>query len=427
MSLSFLHKKSWHTGKSVNQRDVWHDEEKVKEEAERMRKRSETLEKEKEQEEMERIINGETASQRQGLSFMYKQPESLTAKGAAAVKGSNVDIKTSFHEQGEEDGLFDEDDDPAVRDFKRMMAGRAVAAATANSANTATATTASSASASASAAPFDDDGKPDHRSALEKSVGKRQNSSMTVSSQIALHPELKNAPMAHKSGADMDNMIIKFNPLGKVLRNVRCKLCGFVGHAKGDRECKVGGWDPFSNTGFSKGDAAKSSDTAEKDTSAKSDTTTKKHRERAVEKRDRSDDSDDDSDGSRRRKKKSKKEKKSKKSKKSKMEAALKVLREAEEHTEAKSSSEHAPKSSLCVRELNVVTKKMLWGVLARYKPIGIEYGEGDEMNSAFVHFADAGRAAEVLTACRYGSDQPAFVRIQNEDVDRDLVIKLAE
>lgn len=39
---------------------------------------------------------------------------------------------------------------------------------------------------------------------------------------------------------------IKFNPLGKQLRNVKCLKCGEYGHQRGDRECKMGGWDPFS-------------------------------------------------------------------------------------------------------------------------------------------------------------------------------------
>lgn len=235
---------------------------------------------------------------------------------------------------------------------------------------------------------------------------------MTVSAQIALHPELANAPMAHKKGATMDNMIVKFNPLGKVLRNVRCKVCGIVGHAKGDRECKVGGWDPFSVGGFTAFETTKES---------KSDKT-------AVEKRVRSDtdDSDVSSDEPRRKKKKKeKKEKKAKKKKKSKMEEALKVLREAEDLTETKSEEKQQPKSSLRVRELNVVTKSMLWASLERFKPLSIEYGQGDEVNSAVVNFDREGRAAEVLTACRYGSDQPAFVRITNESVDRDLLLEL--
>ncbi len=47
-------------------------------------------------------------------------------------------------------------------------------------------------------------------------------------------PFLKNAPTA---GAFTENTKLTFNPLGRVVRDVRCLRCGVFGHQSGDREC----------------------------------------------------------------------------------------------------------------------------------------------------------------------------------------------
>ena len=39
---------------------------------------------------------------------------------------------------------------------------------------------------------------------------------------------------------------LNFKPLGAVLRNIQCLKCGQWGHSRGDRECPVSGWNPFS-------------------------------------------------------------------------------------------------------------------------------------------------------------------------------------
>jgi hypothetical protein len=69
----------------------------------------------------------------------------------------------------------------------------------------------------------------------------------------------------------------------------------------------------------------------------------------------------------------------------------------------------------------------MLRPVLARHEPALIEYGRGRDVNCAYVRFGAAGRAGEVLEACRYGMEQVAFVRVQGEGVDRDMPMELVE
>ena len=86
-------------------------------------------------------------------------------------------------------------------------------------------------------------GLGDGRTQLEKAVGRRDNTALTLEEQVARFPSLKNAPMA--PGMKSSNVEVSFKPLGAEIRNVRCLRCGVWGHQRGDRECKLGGWDPF--------------------------------------------------------------------------------------------------------------------------------------------------------------------------------------
>ena len=38
---------------------------------------------------------------------------------------------------------------------------------------------------------------------------------------------------------------MNFKPLGQVIRNVQCMACKKWGHARGERECELSGWNPF--------------------------------------------------------------------------------------------------------------------------------------------------------------------------------------
>ena len=88
---------------------------------------------------------------------------------------------------------------------------------------------------------------------LERAVGKRNASSVTYQEQIARFPQLQNAPVALKRKRDGEEEVtttnLNFKPLGAQIRNVRCLTCKIWGHSKGDRECKLSGWDPFSAAG----------------------------------------------------------------------------------------------------------------------------------------------------------------------------------
>uniref|UniRef100_A0A7S1G1C1 CBF1-interacting co-repressor CIR N-terminal domain-containing protein n=1 Tax=Corethron hystrix TaxID=216773 RepID=A0A7S1G1C1_9STRA len=86
--------------------------------------------------------------------------------------------------------------------------------------------------------------KVDNRTALEKSVNRPLSAAATtLEQQLERFPQLKNAPIA--GGMKGTNVSVSFKPLGMELRNVRCMKCGEWGHSKGDRECKVDGWNPF--------------------------------------------------------------------------------------------------------------------------------------------------------------------------------------
>merc|ERR1712032_1258394 len=98
----------------------------------------------------------------------------------------------------------------------------------------------------------------DNLTRLEKAVGRKEDASrgaLKYATQIERFPQLRNAPLEiTRKGHDITDvatMNIRFKPLGTQIRNVRCLACGVWGHGRGDRECSVGGWDPFSQNSTS--------------------------------------------------------------------------------------------------------------------------------------------------------------------------------
>jgi hypothetical protein len=85
------------------------------------------------------------------------------------------------------------------------------------------------------------------QSALERAVGaKTGTNNLSLEEQIQRFPVLANAPRA--KGMTATDVGVTFKPLGTQIRNVKCMACGIWGHSKGDRECRVSGWDPFAVT-----------------------------------------------------------------------------------------------------------------------------------------------------------------------------------
>ncbi|GMH61309.1 hypothetical protein TrRE_jg13488, partial [Triparma retinervis] len=239
MSLSFLQKKSWHTAKSSNVKEVWLKEEEAKKLKKKNAERDEVIKREKEAEELERSMTGEIGGNKASLSFMYKEPE------------ANKEDEKSFVQSVDDSHVeYDDADDDAARAFKRMMAGvveveNKIGFGEKEEGEEGVKDVWEKAQVE------DDLYKEANKdlSALEKATGKKRKITGSLASQVEMFPELKNAPVA--KGLQHTSVSIKFNPLGKQFRQVKCMKCGAFGHQKGDRECRVGGWDPFNHTGAS--------------------------------------------------------------------------------------------------------------------------------------------------------------------------------
>ncbi|KAL7467855.1 hypothetical protein ACHAXS_008086 [Conticribra weissflogii] len=278
--LAFLTKKSFNPANWSNQRRVWEARQQNEAERRRLAEREAQVKREREEEDLARMIGGEEEGGRKALGFMYE--------GGRIPGLKREDRRCGNADDGEENERFEnelvggsekEDDignvhcDDAAAAFRNMLA-RGAAASDDIVENAA----AGSTSGAASAGTTTDDqqqlqqqkqqqqGSKDHRTNLEKIVGRGINagSGVTLAQQMERFPMLKGAPMvlqkpnsgAGKSGGGEDggdenatagaNVVgLNFKPLGQVLRNVQCLKCGKWGHARGDRECELSGWDPF--------------------------------------------------------------------------------------------------------------------------------------------------------------------------------------
>ena len=265
--LAFLSKKFFNPANLNNQRRVWEAEQRAEKEAKAAKERAEQLKRERDDEELAKARGGKTGGDRAALSFMYAVPP-----GMADEK------KRGGHGDGDEDafGLSGSEDDrkPAAAaagvianasgDITQRQPGDDDAAAAFRAMlqrpsddadhDASQSTGPSNALVGSEYDPSAADQKPsassggvsgDNRTQLEKAVGRRDayNTSLTLEEQVARFPSLKNAPMA--PGMKADNVNVSFKPLGAEIRNVKCLKCGVWGHSKGDRECKLSGWNPF--------------------------------------------------------------------------------------------------------------------------------------------------------------------------------------
>ena len=244
MSLSFLSKKSWHTAKHSNIKNVFMEEEKEKVVIKMSEERQRTIEREAELENLERAIGGEDAVAKHQLSFMYNKPPGGDENDVSLNANANANANNPNSTNNIVDASsaqIQEDDDPATREFRAMLAGEIAASALSTDSTQKLSTT-------NNAEPVDSNrlmGANDTRSSLEKQVGRGAAVDISLAEQVARFPELKNAPMA--AGMHATSVQVKFAPLGKQFRQVKCIKCGLWGHSKGDRDCKdKGGFDPFS-------------------------------------------------------------------------------------------------------------------------------------------------------------------------------------
>lgn len=267
--LAFLTKKQFNPSNISNQKRVWEAEQKAQQQEAKAKEREKQLRMERDHEEMLRSTQGKMVSDKASLRFMYEPPVSKKEE-ASGVRDSRIFVKDSSHDTDIPSIFQRQDgDDEAAAAFRRMLAETTSATTEAISQKQHTFTNAeqeqdeaynasnntySSLVLTGSTAEITRKNAP--LTQLEKAVGKRHDGGplgLTYEEQIARFPQLKNAPMVikrtgdSKEAASSENMAVKFQPLGAQIRNVRCLKCGVWVHSRGDRECAMSGWDPFSS------------------------------------------------------------------------------------------------------------------------------------------------------------------------------------
>jgi CBF1 interacting corepressor len=259
--LKFLSKKGFNPQNFSNRKRVWEREQASQNEERRVKERNEELRRERDDEELTRS-RGDSLK----VNFLYAVPPGLET---AAAPGTTAAAAASKKEPSADFGdvsltLRQPGDDDAAAAFRAMLAeaehsikdnksdekqhNKTLVRGTAPGSfgtvlQGSTYDKFAEFAAAADQQQSQDRKPPQDRasSALEKAVGRRQQGgSLTLAEQIERFPALANAP--RQRGVAVG---VTFRPLGTQIRNVRCMKCGVWGHSKGDRECKVGGWNPF--------------------------------------------------------------------------------------------------------------------------------------------------------------------------------------
>ena len=218
--LAFLTKKSFNPANWSNQRQVWEARQNQETENRRIAERDSQLKREREEEELARVVGGEEGGGRKALGFMY---DAGKVPGLDRKNGSNNEDDEEYsygnsnnhHKEGDggdkkvvESSIFERQpgDDDATAAFRAMLAR----GTTHNDDDKPTSNSAQSTMTVGEAALKDDneDGgkhndnddaktfKPDHRTNLEKAVGRGINagSGVTLAQQMERFPMLKGAP-----------------------------------------------------------------------------------------------------------------------------------------------------------------------------------------------------------------------------------------
>eukprot|EP00986_Skeletonema_menzelii_P017349 scaffold19153_cov80-Skeletonema_menzelii.AAC.4 len=269
--LTFLSKKSFNPQNWSNQRRVWEARQNSESERRRIVEREAQIKREREEEELARVVGGEEEGGRKALGFMYdggKIP-GLKKEGNGTNNhygGEDEHAESKRYNSGGDDtdsNLFQRQpgDDDAAAAFRAMLA-QGVTAYDNTDKHMDETNQYNVMDAQTNEAEEDDANNAneamDNRTKLEKAVGRGINSGsgVTLAQQMERFPMLKGAPMVlqkqKNKGGDGEKKEqaatttgMNFKPLGQVLRNVQCLACKKWGHARGDRECDLSGWDPF--------------------------------------------------------------------------------------------------------------------------------------------------------------------------------------
>lgn len=245
--LAFLTKKNFNPANWTNQKAVWEARQKKAQEEKAVRERQEQLKVEKEDEQFARARGGDRSGDQAALKFMYGAPPGLDNDNA------NDDEKKKKKKKGDTD--YHVGDDAAAAQFRKLFAAAQPQTQTqtqhpvdpehVHTATTGTLLQKGEANelGDSNDNNNDNNNEMDTRTALEKAVGRKAATGLSLNDQIARFPHLKNAPMAE--GMAGTNVHVTFKPLGGSIRNIRCIKCGEWGHSKGERECKLSGWNPF--------------------------------------------------------------------------------------------------------------------------------------------------------------------------------------
>jgi len=299
--LKFLSKKSFNPQNLVNQKSVWERKQESIREAARLRERERQLTIERDHEELAKSRDGASGGHKATLRFMYDAPPGLDGKKSTDdPDGDDGKIRSEGADASRISFQRKSGDDDAAAAFRRMLAGASSQTEEVSQHHggdgaldeefqsndpSSSSLIISGSMAEATAA------DRSQLSQLEKAVGKRNGSSaLTFEEQISRFPQLKNAPIAltRKGGdtggddADIVKTNMNFKPLGAQIRNVKCLACKIWGHSRGDRECKLSGWDPFSSTSIggganAAGSAVKPSSSIMPDSSRRKDDTDEKY------------------------------------------------------------------------------------------------------------------------------------------------------
>lgn len=257
--LKFLSKKSFNPQNLSNQERVYVRQQESKLEEERLKRRERQLTIERDAEELARARDGDSGGKKAALRFMYDAPPGLDddKRNNDNAHSNNADEKKIGSNRFSYEKMAGDDDAAAA--FRRILAGDTGDLDTDDVGNDQSEVNcgvdltnkASSLILSGSNAEVNSTDVKSELSQLEKAVGKRNsNAALTYEEQIARFPQLKNAPVAIKKkgpgGEAGTTSNFNFKPLGAQIRNVRCMVCKVWGHSKGDRECSMSGWNPFS-------------------------------------------------------------------------------------------------------------------------------------------------------------------------------------